>query len=86
MEDLAVGNATADKHPRFAKDIALPFGEPGAEKVNLNVDSLWSGGPFAASVRDPSHTIVILCDGGPWRGAHGFFEKLNEVYCGRSRY
>ncbi|KAL4794316.1 alpha-fucosidase A [Aspergillus venezuelensis] len=25
---------------------AIPFGPPGAEKINLNVDSLWSGGPF----------------------------------------
>ncbi|OCL04204.1 glycoside hydrolase family 95 protein [Glonium stellatum] len=25
---------------------AMPFGGAGAEKVNLNVDSLWSGGPF----------------------------------------
>ncbi|KAL2860813.1 glycoside hydrolase family 95 protein [Aspergillus lucknowensis] len=25
---------------------AIPFGPPGAEKLNLNVDSLWSGGPF----------------------------------------
>ncbi|KAA8568952.1 hypothetical protein MFRU_017g01210 [Monilinia fructicola] len=25
---------------------ALPFGEPGSEKLNLNRDSLWSGGPF----------------------------------------
>ncbi|KAL5335061.1 alpha-fucosidase A [Aspergillus crustosus] len=25
---------------------AIPFGSPGAEKINLNVDSLWSGGPF----------------------------------------
>ncbi|KAL4929709.1 glycoside hydrolase family 95 protein [Aspergillus undulatus] len=24
----------------------IPFGPPGAEKLNLNVDSLWSGGPF----------------------------------------
>lgn len=24
----------------------LPFGNPGAEKLNLNIDSLWSGGPF----------------------------------------
>ncbi|KAL4977124.1 alpha-fucosidase A [Aspergillus desertorum] len=24
----------------------IPFGSPGAEKLNLNVDSLWSGGPF----------------------------------------
>ncbi|KAF7955642.1 hypothetical protein EAE96_004568 [Botrytis aclada] len=25
---------------------ALPFGTPGSEKLNLNRDSLWSGGPF----------------------------------------
>ncbi|KAL9107303.1 MAG: hypothetical protein Q9227_007755 [Pyrenula ochraceoflavens] len=25
---------------------AMPFGLPGSEKVNLNIDSLWSGGPF----------------------------------------
>lgn len=25
---------------------AIPFGSPGAEKVMLNIDSLWSGGPF----------------------------------------
>ncbi|KAL2817695.1 alpha-fucosidase A [Aspergillus cavernicola] len=25
---------------------AIPFGPPGADKINLNVDSLWSGGPF----------------------------------------
>ena len=29
---------------------AIPFGEPGSEKVLLNVDSLWSGGPFEAEV------------------------------------
>lgn len=28
---------------------ALPFGEPGHEKLNLNHDSLWSGGPFENS-------------------------------------
>ncbi|KAF2477319.1 uncharacterized protein BDR25DRAFT_331090 [Lindgomyces ingoldianus] len=27
---------------------AMPFGPPGAEKVVLNIDSLWSGGPFGA--------------------------------------
>ncbi|KAI1266407.1 glycoside hydrolase family 95 protein [Xylariaceae sp. FL1019] len=27
----------------------IPFGPPGAEKINLNVDSLWSGGPFEIS-------------------------------------
>lgn len=25
---------------------AMSFGAAGAEKVNLNLDSLWSGGPF----------------------------------------
>lgn len=24
----------------------MPFGDPGVEKVSLNIDSLWSGGPF----------------------------------------
>lgn len=24
----------------------LPYGEPGKEKLNLNKDDLWSGGPF----------------------------------------
>ncbi|KAI9689353.1 MAG: hypothetical protein M1822_010004 [Bathelium mastoideum] len=28
---------------------ALPFGDPGSESVNLNVDTLWSGGPFECS-------------------------------------
>ncbi|KAL3481684.1 alpha-fucosidase A [Aspergillus californicus] len=27
----------------------IPFGPPGAEKLNLNVDSLWSGGPFGVA-------------------------------------
>ncbi|KAF2192678.1 glycoside hydrolase family 95 protein [Zopfia rhizophila CBS 207.26] len=27
---------------------AMPFGPPGAEKIVLNVDSLWSGGPFSS--------------------------------------
>ncbi|KAL1861432.1 hypothetical protein VTK73DRAFT_7114 [Phialemonium thermophilum] len=28
---------------------AIPFGPPGAEKMVLNVDSLWAGGPFQSS-------------------------------------
>ncbi|KAJ8069404.1 hypothetical protein OCU04_003058 [Sclerotinia nivalis] len=28
---------------------ALPFGEPGSEKLNLNRDSLWNGGPFESA-------------------------------------
>jgi alpha-L-fucosidase 2 len=29
--------------------VVLPFGTPGYEKLSLNVDSLWSGGPFENS-------------------------------------
>ncbi|EKG13099.1 Six-hairpin glycosidase-like protein [Macrophomina phaseolina MS6] len=32
-----------------ASRTALPFGDAGAEKVSLNIDSLWSGGPFEVS-------------------------------------
>lgn len=28
----------------------MPFGEPGAEKLNLNHDELWEGGPFEVDV------------------------------------
>lgn len=28
----------------------MQFGNPGSEKIILNVDSLWSGGPFENSV------------------------------------
>ncbi|PQE31682.1 glycoside hydrolase family 95 protein [Rutstroemia sp. NJR-2017a WRK4] len=28
---------------------SMPFGSPGADQVNLNIDSLWSGGPFENS-------------------------------------
>jgi alpha-L-fucosidase 2 len=27
----------------------MPYGPPGAEKLILNIDSLWSGGPFASA-------------------------------------
>lgn len=30
---------------------AMPFGEAGSEQLSLNVDSLWSGGPFENAVR-----------------------------------
>jgi hypothetical protein len=35
---------------RWLTCVAMPFGFPGNEKVILNVDSLWSGGPFASAV------------------------------------
>ncbi|KAF2709441.1 glycoside hydrolase family 95 protein [Pleomassaria siparia CBS 279.74] len=28
---------------------AMPFGAPGEEKIVLNIDSLWAGGPFSAN-------------------------------------
>lgn len=28
---------------------AMPFGPPGAERLVVNVDSLWSGGPFESA-------------------------------------
>lgn len=30
--------------------IGMVFGSAGAEKVAVNVDSLWTGGPFEATV------------------------------------
>ncbi len=30
--------------------LVMPFGSPGSELVVLNIDSLWSGGPFENSV------------------------------------
>ena len=40
---------------RFAKYrltiSAMPYGSPGTEVINLNIDSLWSGGPFGAEVK-----------------------------------
>jgi alpha-L-fucosidase 2 len=35
----------------------MPFGAPGAEKIVLNIDSLWSGGPFQSSVRRPANSV-----------------------------
>lgn len=35
----------------------MPFGPPGAEKVVLNIDSLWSGGPFKSSVSVMNTTV-----------------------------
>ena len=42
----------------------MPFGAPGNEKVILNVDSLWSGGPFGAAVRSsaPIAGSIIVAD------------------------
>ena len=32
----------------------LPFGPAGSETLNLNIDSLWSGGPFESTVSPKS--------------------------------
>jgi signal recognition particle receptor subunit beta len=34
----------------MANFVAMLFGQPGSEKINMNIDSLWSGGPFEATV------------------------------------
>jgi len=39
----------------------MSFGEAGAEKVNQNVDSLWSEGPFKSDVGSrPCHTARLI--------------------------
>lgn len=48
---------------------ALPFGIPGAEKVNLNIDSLWSGGPF----ENPSYS-----GGNPASGKDGYLSGIRD--------
>jgi alpha-L-fucosidase 2 len=53
-----VGNGKLGGKSSFTKtwpaanfdELAIPFGPPGAEKVNVNIDSLWSGGPFQVDV------------------------------------
>jgi hypothetical protein len=58
-EGFAVGNGRLGGMDTFLAlterllilGIAIPFGQPGQEKINLNIDSLWSGGPFESSVR-----------------------------------
>lgn len=39
----------------------MAFGEPEAEKIVLNIDSLWSGGPFQISVSSSS-VVTIKSD------------------------
>ena len=34
--------------------VVIPFGPPNTEKLNLNVDSLWAGGPFEVEVCEQS--------------------------------
>lgn len=41
---------------------AMPLGAYGKEIVNLNIDSLWRGGPFESSVRTNSMRISILIE------------------------
>lgn len=58
------------------KIIAMPFGAPGQDKVNLNIDSLWSGGPFMVDVcQKPSILSSIL-----------FSHRRKELHRGKSTY
>lgn len=38
----------------------MPFGEAGNEKLNLNYDDLWGGGPFQVDVSLPTLSDVSL--------------------------
>ena len=38
---------------------AMPIGPPGAETLTLNLDTLWSGGPFNASVSYANSILTI---------------------------
>ncbi|KAI7502397.1 glycoside hydrolase family 95 protein [Hortaea werneckii] len=61
---------------------ALPFGEPGHEKLNLNHDSLWSGGPFENSSYDggnPEQPVNVYLPGirdWIWQNGTGNVTKL----------
>jgi len=41
------------------RSVAMPFGAPGFDKVNLNVDSLWSGGPFQSDVYLKLFSLIL---------------------------
>lgn len=38
---------------------AMPFGPAGSETITLNLDRLWSGGPFEASVSLVGHSSLV---------------------------
>jgi hypothetical protein len=40
--------------------LAMPVGSLSKDVINLNVDSLWSGGPFGATVRNLLSTYFHL--------------------------
>ncbi|KAL4994579.1 alpha-fucosidase A [Aspergillus recurvatus] len=56
----------------------IPFGPPGAEKLNLNVDSLWSGGPFEVENYTGGNPSSPLHDALP-----GIRERIFENGTGR---
>jgi len=61
---------------------ALPFGEAGHEKLSLNRDSLWSGGPFENSSYNggnPTHPVSQYLPGireWIWQNGTGNVSKL----------
>jgi hypothetical protein len=57
MEDWLVYLTSSEVMHSANLDIVLPFGNPGHEKLSLNVDSLWSGGPFENSSYDGGNPL-----------------------------
>ncbi|ETS78374.1 hypothetical protein PFICI_10436 [Pestalotiopsis fici W106-1] len=41
---------------------AMPFGQPGQEMLNLNIDTLWSGGPFQLSTYNGGNPNTSMID------------------------
>lgn len=49
----------------------MPFGSPGSEQVNLNIDSLWWGGPFESSVSTYYKRPAYCCRTDPSQSYNG---------------
>jgi len=61
MAGSVVGHCQDVTLARYTETLAaIPFGQPTMEKLSLNHDSLWSGGPFENDVSltaAPSHRV-----------------------------
>ncbi len=51
MANLVVSINVLYSQLQLNKSAGVQFGSPGADKVVMNIDSLWIGGPFENSVR-----------------------------------
>ncbi|KAJ5659962.1 Alpha-L-fucosidase [Penicillium longicatenatum] len=65
----------------------MPVGEPGAESININLDSLWTGGPFenvtysgGNPVTDRSHFLSGMREEIFQNGTGDVDELLGEIY------